>query len=311
MIRNWITNNFWTKAASVCLAILVWLYVSGEQNTDMTRDIPIHLKLPPDYILVDINTPTLSATLRGAKSILQQLELEKLQYYRDLSASAQPGKITFLVSEADIPLPKFVSAVSMYPEEITLIVDRLAEKEMAVEPLLSGSPLEGFKVEGVSVNPSVAKVKGPATILKQSSKISTLPVDLTGRNRSFFQKASLRSLVKGQESETVVEVYVRIREEVEEKTFDNHPIKILESISQSWETVLDPQNASVVVGGNKEILNKLTAAEITLFLDLADLKPGSYELPIQAKAPKDITILKVNPTTVKVKTKETSSKGPS
>jgi YbbR domain-containing protein len=271
---------------------------------EITRDIPIQLKLPPDFVLVDINTSTLSATLRGAKSILQKAELEKIQYFRDLSDNAQPGKITFLVSESDLELPKFVSVVSMIPDEITLVIDRMAEKDLAVEPVLANSPVDGFKVEGVSVNPSVVKVKGPSTMLKRSTKIGTQPVDLTGRNRSFFQKVPIRSLVKGQESEIIVEVYVRIREEVEEKTFDNHPIKVLESVSQNWEVSLDPRTASVLVGGNKEVLNKLAPSEITLFLDLADLKPGEYELPVQSKAPKDMTVLKIIPATVKVRPKE-------
>ena len=131
-----------------------------------------------------------------------------------------------------------------------------------------------------------------------------MPVDVTGRNRSFFQKIPLTSFIKGQEPETVVEVYVRIREEVEEKVFDNHPIKILQSADRGWEAVLDPSNVSVLVGGNKEILNKLMPSDITVFLDLADLKPGSYELPLQTKAPKDVTVLKITPSTIKVKAKE-------
>ena len=72
-IRHWITNNFWTKAASICLAVLVWLYVSGEENMEVTREIPVNLKLPPDHVLVEINRPTLLATFRGTKSIMPKV----------------------------------------------------------------------------------------------------------------------------------------------------------------------------------------------------------------------------------------------
>ncbi len=307
MIHRWIIHNFWTKAASVCLAVLVWLYVSAEQNMEVTHEIPIHLKLPANTILVDINSPNLLATFRGAKSIVQKVEFDKIQYSRDLSGNAQPGKITFMVTENDIQLPKFISVTNLVPQEITMPIDPLAEKELAVEPVLTGSPVDGFKVDGVSVNPSIVKLKGPATILKRSSKIGTQSVDLAGRNRSFFQKVGVSSFLKGQEPDTVVEVYVRIREEVEEKVFDNHPVKILQSSSQGWEAKLDPEKATVLVGGNKEILAKLTAGEITLFLDLAELKPGAYELPLQSKSPKDVTILKTTPAIIKVKAKEVSA----
>ncbi len=291
--------------ASVCLAILVWLYVSGEQNMEVSREIPVNIKLPPDAILVEMQHPMLNVTFRGARSILQKVDFEKLQYSRDLSTNLQPGKITFIVSETDIPLPKFVSVTNILPQELTVVVDRMAEKELAVEPLLSGSPLDGFKVDGVSVSPSVVKVKGPAGVLKRSSKIGTQSVDLRGRNRSFFQKIGISALVKGQELDSVVEVYVRIREEVEEKVFEHHAIKVLQSVEHGWEVQLDPKEVAVSVGGNKEILNKLSAGEITVYLDLADLKPGLYELPLQYNAPKEVTVLKVLPATVKVKPKET------
>ncbi len=303
-IFRWITNNFWTKVSSVCLAILVWLYVSGEQNMDVVHEIPVQLKLPKDSLLVHISRPSLRVTLRGARSIVQNLDPEKIQYSRDVSSNIQPGNITFVVSEKDMILPKFVSAVNFMPSQITLSIDSVAEKELAVEPQLSGTPMEGFKVDGVSVSPASVRIKGPSTILKRSSKIGTQQVDLTGRNRSFFQKVGLSSISNGQESDILVEVYVRIREEVEQKTFENHPIKVLQSANQNWDTVLEPPKVKIVLGGNKEILSKITSSEITIFLDIADLKPGTYELPIQATAPKEVTILSITPANIKVQVKE-------
>ncbi len=308
MIKKWIVNNFWTKAASVCLAVLVWLYVSGEENTQLEHDIPVNVKLPQGFVLVQISSSAVKTTFRGAKSILQQMQTDEMQYSRDLRGQTQPGKITFLVSENDIPLPKFVTIANMYPKEITLSIDRIAEKELAVEPVLQGNPMDGFKVEGVSVNPSSVEVKGPAAVLRRSIKIGTLPVDLTGRNRSFFQKVRLSPIFSAQESDIAVEVYVRIREQVEEKVFDNHPIKVLQSLQVGWKAQLEPQTASVLLGGNKEMLSKLKPSEVTLFIDLADLKPGTYELPLQTKAPKEVTILKTTPEKVHVKIQEGANK---
>ncbi len=87
-------------------------------------------------------------------------------------------------------------------------------------------------------------------------------------------------------------------------TFDNIPIKILGLSEGEFKVEIKPNKASVVLYGYKSNPESIDSEDITLFVDLSNLKSGTYELYIQNIIPKEFNISKIDPPTTMVTIRE-------
>jgi YbbR domain-containing protein len=86
-----------------------------------------------------------------------------------------------------------------------------------------------------------------------------------------------------------------------EVTFINIPIKILDSKESEFKVDINPDKANIVLlYSYKSNLESIDREDIILFVDLGNLKSGTYELPVQNIPINDFTVKKIDPTKVKV-----------
>ena len=102
-------------------------------------------------------------------------------------------------------------------EHRVLTSGRLITKQIPVQIVLEGEPSEGFKVERSKIlfNPSFCLVVGEKDILENISYIRTLPINISGRSKSFNEVVKLEAFSKeaGQKDMTV-EVIIPIEKAV-------------------------------------------------------------------------------------------------
>ena len=98
-------------------------------------------------------------------------------------------------------------------ERRVLTSGHLITKQVPVQIVLEGEPAEGVKVERskILVSPSFCLVVGEKDILENISYIRTLPINISGRSKSFNEVVKLEAFSKepGQKDMTV-EVMVPI-----------------------------------------------------------------------------------------------------
>jgi YbbR domain-containing protein len=304
MIKKLLFHNFWAKVSALLLAVLIWFYVSGEENVEVTKVIPVKYMLHENCVVTDTSAGAVRITLKGPNEIIKSADFHKMFVAKNLTGVTEGGNVTFQVTGSQIMVPKYTTITSISPAEITVTVDRLTEKELAVQASLRDRPSPGYVVEKVELNPSIVKVRAPESFLSKASTINTRSIDLTGRTKSFTHKIDIDPILGKYGTAEPVEITITIKEQSAEKLFEKTPVGILHSPAQNYAFKLTPPAVNVTVRGPTETVSKTEVKNIKCYVDVADLKPGEYELPIQTSMPKEIAVLKLDPATVKVSIKE-------
>ena len=119
--------------------------------------------------------------LKGLRSAVVKIELNNVSqnYVRVLPVT--------LNSDADLE-------VSIKPNTVKVTIPVVAEnqsKTVPVEAVIQGKPPEEIEVGTVQVEPKQVEISGAPEVIESITSIKTRPVDLTGREDSFTEKARL------------------------------------------------------------------------------------------------------------------------
>ena len=114
----------------------------------------------------------------------------------------------------------------LQPASITLLVDRLVEKEFAVTPVTRGKPAAGYVLEEVVLNPAKIPVTGPQAYLGRETALNTHQINLDGLHQStqFQVHLNLSDTLLRLIGETVVQANVVIREAMVRRKVQDIPI---------------------------------------------------------------------------------------
>jgi len=167
-------------ALSLVLAFFFWAVAT--ETSDPTEEraypdaIPIEVRgVPADRMAAyGAENSKARVVLRAPRSIWQILQVEDIHAYVDLSA-ASPGK--------NISVPVIVEVlrgpaqvVEYSPQEITLSLEPLAEKDVPVLVVIDGTPALGYVARPPTYVPQAVTVRGPesrvAEVVRAQLRIS-------------------------------------------------------------------------------------------------------------------------------------------
>ena len=139
--RAFFTRNWRMKLGALGLVSILWLLFAGQQNFEVTLNIPLKItNLPPDLEIVQPVKPRVSITIRGLRKDASTVAPNDVDAVLDLSA-ADVGRETFRIARHQITLPnEQVNVVRIEPSEITF---EFRGKEQTQEPLPQSSRPQG------------------------------------------------------------------------------------------------------------------------------------------------------------------------
>jgi len=85
-----------------------------------------------------------------------------------------------------------------------------------------------------------------------------------------------------------------------EKSFSRVKIRVLTEPRPLLKIELVPSYASLVIKGESSLINKVSKEDIILFVDVAGLREGEYDLPVSSRLPAEVTLMSLKPSHVKV-----------
>jgi YbbR domain-containing protein len=178
---NIITGNLGWKLLSLVIAVTLWIAIAREPEMATAVAIPIEFKNMPDDLDIVSNTPDrVRLEIRGPSGRLGRDDLANLAVVLDLTG-ARPGERTFNIRPATINLPSDVSFYRALPSQITLRFDKLMMKTVEIVPApFSKGPPEGYRVRSYTVEPNKTLIRGPEERVKNISRVTLDPVDLSG-----------------------------------------------------------------------------------------------------------------------------------
>lgn len=174
-------RNLGLKVISFLFAILFWLFVMNQGATstlipEQTHTIPLIASGLPQNMVVMTQLPSVRVRLQG---INPSANIKDLYAQIDLSGGI-PGESSY---DIKVNPPLGTKVMDVQPSHINLQLDKVEERTVPVEAIVSGVPAEGYQLGTTFVKPSVVIVRGPSSILSTVTKV-TVEISATGTHET-------------------------------------------------------------------------------------------------------------------------------
>lgn len=296
---------------SLVLAVALWVYADQQSTIDKLLTISFVLDTPEDVMSIpdkkNIRVKVIG-TSRSIERIAANEDRLQVKYLPKNLPDAEQGESVegIYVSGRDITLgiakslnqdSVDIEVASIKPEYFEIKLVRMATKELAVAPIITGKPAEGYEQDNIAVYPPRVMVSGPAKILKELMTIETEKIDISDRRKTFYvASVDLAKQIDDYPVETkeTVTINIDIRRQIEPLKLASVEINVLAPEEYPYVPKLSKNRIDIALSGPKEIIKQIKAKPdiVNVFVDVSELKPREtpYELPLLVNLPKEVEI---------------------
>jgi len=198
-----------------------------------------------------------------------------------------------------------VGWVTPEPDQVTVqvpIEQRWGYKEVAVRTNWEGQVAPGYRIDNVSVNPSIVTVTGsPGALREIPGYLETAPVEVSNASADVVARMPLVlpegvSLPLAGSQGVTVTVNVTA---IESKLTLQSEL-IIQGLSPGLKATPSPRVVDVTLSGSLPKLDILKPENVQVTLDLFDLSPGTHKVVPTAIAPEGIKVESILPDTIEV-----------
>ena len=179
-------KNLAVKFLAVVLAVVLWIYVTNEQNppVETTITVPLEVRNVASP-LVAVDAPdSVRIKVRGSRNVIAGLQPKDIDAYLDLRGVAEGRHTTKVSTQA----PSGLELLEVSPDRVPFRMDTLVSRKLPVEIKLTGTVAGEVSVAKVSFTPEQVSVEGPRAAVESIGKV-LLAVDLTGKTGDFTAEA--------------------------------------------------------------------------------------------------------------------------
>lgn len=294
-------RNFWLKALSVAIAVMLWFLFGAQQVVERSLRAPLELQNTPDNLELVGETPaTVDVRVRGTSSMLGQMSTGDIITVVDLT-SARPGRRLFHLTPEQVRVPFGVEVTYVGPATMSLTFERSMAKVVPVEPTLDGHPAPGFEIESVTTEPTDVEIVGPETAVRDMKQAITEPVLIEGATGSIRESVTIGTpnsaarLRVARNARVLVEI-VPVRTE---RTLSRIPVR-MQNLRSGLTARSAPSLVAVTARGAEDVLARLSVDDFEVFVDLSGLGPGRYTLPVRLAEPPGVAVVRTEPAQVEI-----------
>ncbi len=186
-LRDAVVRHWPLKLAALALSVILWVMVTLEKPDTRLVGVQLDLALAPGVAPAE-PLPPVKAIVAGPRRELIKLSAP-LVLRAAIPESAVGTRRRLAISPADVQVPQTVKVTvqDVEPREVEVVLDRLAEKSVAVRALVE--PESGYALDGpVVVAPATVKISGARSLLNALDSVDTEPVDLKGVGGGAFER---------------------------------------------------------------------------------------------------------------------------
>ena len=301
-----VTRHWVMKLCCAALAFGIWQEIRENTSFEMlVTDVPVTISAGQHWAVMDQSVETVNIHFRGAREDLRFISRDDLQVQIDIPRSGIQ-KQTIKFQSHYVRASSRVQIVQFDPPDITVTIDREVECVLPVKAVFDGELPAGIQLEKSECTPATVRVRGAEQLLRDLELVRTVPVNLDGRYNSFSAQATIADAREfWNATPERVSVDVTLTERVMTRQFDRIAIRFLGSAENSNPIRIAPEFAAVQLSGGSAEIEKLTPADIYLYVDCSALPAaGEYELPVHAYVPAGYKAERIEPAVVKVTVKK-------
>lgn len=310
---NW-PKDWVLKLLSVLFAVFLWYFVVGEDKVDTNVFVPVEIvNLPRDLVISNQYKKQLEVSVSGPRGLINGLSRQHVSRTVNLS-KATPGTVVVRNEPKSISFPRGIRVLRIQPAQMTLLLDRLIEKDLEIKPKTTGSPAPGYELVAVQLTPASMTLSGPQAVLGDESFLVTEPINISGLKGTTQKQIPLeiKPAIADLIGEPVVSARVIIKEKTVEKLVDDVPVTLTHEPGDEFTYKLSPKTVDIKVkvplstAKSSKKLQALLQARVSS----ENLAPGSYTLDVETTAGSGAEIVAVSPKTVTLEIKEKKPAAP-
>jgi len=296
-------KDWFIKLLSLLFAIFLWYFVSSEDKVDMNVNIPVEIvNLPRDLIISNQYKTSLDMTVSGPRGLIRKIS-QGLTRSIDLS-KAVPGNMIIANEPDSISVPRGVTVLRITPTHITLSLDRLIKKTLAIKAISRGRLSDEYELGAITTQPDTLDVTGPQLTLGDETLIHTKPIDLSDINGSTNKQIDLD--IKPEIAELIgasaVSAHIEVKDRLIEKEIARIEITPT-GLAPNLTAKMNPSRLSVKVLTPMILAKKQPKNLDSLFtstVNLQGLSRGSHEIKPVITGPPEVTIQQIEPESIKI-----------
>ncbi len=302
MTLPWPLQHLGLKLLSLGLAVLLWMTVAGEETVERVMRVPLELQqFPPGLEITGEVPTTVDVRVRGGSGVLSRVGAGDVVAVIDLR-TARSGQRLFTVTPEQMRVPFGVEVVQILPSAIAMSFEPSAVRQVRVMPAVDGRPAPGYIVGSTSVDPAQVEIIGPESAVRHATQAMTESVSVSGARGPVREVVSIGMLdpalrLKNPRAATVT---VQIAAGPVERTVHRVPIH-LRQLAPMLVAEAIPTTVDVTLRGSREAVNRVLADEVNAWVDLAGLGAGEYTQTPRAEASQEAGVVRIEPSTVKVR----------
>jgi len=273
--------------------IVVTIMALTEIDKSVSADFVNLDQIDEIYVLSEPQLSLNSVKIKGPQTVVDQIaSVKAIIDVSDLSKLDDYEAPVFAYDKLGNKLD-----VEIKPDKLRASVQvTTPSKVVPIEPVITGNAPEGYSIGSITLSPSEVKLYGEANVLDNYNKLQ-VPVDL------YQLDDNNELIVKLDKPENIHKMDI---DSVKVKvTFEEIITKVLEDISVDFQNLnsnykvkpLNDEKVSLTLKGSIDKLNKISADDIKVSIDLSGYEPGEYELPISVES---ITGIVVEPNSSKL-----------
>lgn len=298
------TDEWQLKIAALVGAVFTWFFYDMISLEERYLTVPLEVSINETVAPLRSYPEAVKLTVRGREEDIYLFSDEDFRAFADFSAYDVPGRYAVPISVQSLRSAELLNDIQIDtdPKFLDLAFDWKVTKQVEVTADLKGFPASGFEVAEVRVEPAFVEISAPESVAAPIETVSTIPIPIDGSRNSFsvLAEVAIDDKTVSFTGDPIVRLYVTVSEVYIEKTFEPLPIELNHSLSGGTLSIT-PQTGSLSLSGRQLLMDGLSAADVSLKVDLPELVPGeSVELPVVPSVPEGTTVLQQTPQTVTV-----------
>lgn len=298
------TDEWQLKIAALVGAVFTWFFYDMISLEERYLTVPLEVSINETVAPLRSYPEAVKLTVRGRAEDIYLFSDEDFRAFADFSAYDVPGRYAVPISVQSLRSAELLNDIQIDtdPKFLDLAFDWKVTKQVEVTADLKGFPASGFEVAEVRVEPAFVEISAPESVAAPIETVSTIPIPIDGSRNSFsvLAEVAINDKTVSFTGDPIVRLYVTVSEVYVEKNFEPLPIELNHSLSGGTLSIT-PQTGSLSLSGRQLLMDGLSAADVSLKVDLPELVPGeSVELPVVPSVPEGTTVLQQTPQTVTV-----------
>ncbi|MCI6100195.1 MAG: CdaR family protein [Selenomonas sp.] len=291
-INSIFRRNLPAKILALCVAVILWVVVMNDQNPAIegSFNVPLAVVNSPEGYKITKSEDSVKIKVRGPRSLFVTATSDDFRAYVDLDG-AEDGKQDYKVQTA---LPQGFELVEVAPETVSFDLDKIIQKQMRAEIIVTGASAPGTTVAKVTQTSSIVTLEGPQSAVDTVVRVVGY-VGLSGNSADFDLQVPLTALnADGREVQGVkvvpsaTEVSVSLARGLTKKIVTIHPV-LQENLPKNYElgdVRTDP--IKIEIAGDSKTIESLSAID-TEPIDLSKLT-ATKKMTVRLALPDGITV---------------------